>query len=337
VQATKQQQILGYFIEEAKEHLDTIEQSLLDLQATMAESERLNELFRAAHSVKGGAAMLGFSSIQKVSHHLEDCFKLLKDHPIAVDHQLENLFLKGFDTLKALVEEIQSPFGLNTETAESIIFEAEPTFAALRGDLDRRIRGKQKPANRSVAASSPATVSPATVQKTGTELSVLLNSALKMMLQGFKQGDTPANRQQLTALCIRMAQLHSSTEWLVLLQMAERAIANPQNPYATLAPLLIKEIKQAGDLLVAGKASAIVVSQHLQQLTPKPQLPLAAPKVPPHQTQVARTPTAPPNQSNRPQQITIPTEPRAAARALLETFSKQQLIEIADFLMRAIQ
>ncbi len=78
---------MGYFIEEAKEHLDTIEQGLLNLKATMADTERLNELFRAAHSVKGGAAMLGLNSIQKIGHHLEDCFKLLKEHPVEIDHQ----------------------------------------------------------------------------------------------------------------------------------------------------------------------------------------------------------------------------------------------------------
>jgi chemosensory pili system protein ChpA (sensor histidine kinase/response regulator) len=78
MQPEQQKRILGYFIEEAKEHLNTIEHSLLNLQSAVDDAEMLNEVFRAAHSVKGGAAMLGIYSIQQISHRLEDYFKILK-------------------------------------------------------------------------------------------------------------------------------------------------------------------------------------------------------------------------------------------------------------------
>ena len=55
----QQQRIMGYFIEEAREHLQTIEQGVLNLEDVLNDSESVNELFRAAHSIKGGAAMLG--------------------------------------------------------------------------------------------------------------------------------------------------------------------------------------------------------------------------------------------------------------------------------------
>ena len=70
----QQQRILGYFIEEAKDHLNTIEQGLLNLQATIEDQETVNEVFRAAHSIKGGAAMLGIDSVQRTSNLLEDYF-----------------------------------------------------------------------------------------------------------------------------------------------------------------------------------------------------------------------------------------------------------------------
>ncbi|MBC7516036.1 MAG: Hpt domain-containing protein, partial [Alkalinema sp. FL-bin-369] len=54
MQPEQQQRIMGYFIEEAKDHLNTIEQGLLNLQGTLDDSEMVNEVFRAAHSVKGG-------------------------------------------------------------------------------------------------------------------------------------------------------------------------------------------------------------------------------------------------------------------------------------------
>jgi len=59
----QQQRIMGYFIEEAREHLQTIEQGVLNLHNILDEPESINELFRAAHSIKGGAAMLGVGSV----------------------------------------------------------------------------------------------------------------------------------------------------------------------------------------------------------------------------------------------------------------------------------
>ncbi|HEY9874109.1 MAG TPA: Hpt domain-containing protein, partial [Candidatus Obscuribacterales bacterium] len=61
MQPEQQQRIMGYFIEESKDHLNTIDQGLLNLQYTIGDSEMVNEVFRAAHSIKGGAAMLGIS------------------------------------------------------------------------------------------------------------------------------------------------------------------------------------------------------------------------------------------------------------------------------------
>lgn len=305
MQSVKQQQILGYFIEEAKEHLDTIEQGLVDLAATMADSERVNELFRAAHSVKGGAAMLGFDGIQKTAHHFEDCFKILKEHPVKIDQRLEDLFLKGFDTLKELIEALQSPFGLREEDAQQAVSEAEPTFRELQAYLSTLISGKS-------AAPKSASSQTAATQ---------ITAVLKAMLQLFKQGDSQKGRQQLVALCNRLIQISSTTpNWVTLLQMAQRAIANPRNTYVTLAPVVIKDLKQASDLLLTGSANKITVSVNLKNLVNPP-------------AQSAKSTPAP---AAKPQ-ISIPLEPRAAARSLLEAFNKSELIEIADFIMKAIQ
>lgn len=323
MQATKQQQILGYFIEEAKEHLDTIEQGLLKLKETMADSERLNELFRAAHSVKGGAAMLGFGSIQKVSHHLEDCFKILKEHPaVDIDQAIENLFFKGFDVLKELVEELQSPYGLREEDAAQKVQALDPVFTELQNSLNGKLGGAAAPSQPAPAA-QPAGRSPA-------EISALLNGALKKMLELFKQGDSPANRQQIAAFCGKLVQLHSSPEWRKVLELSQKAIANPRSPYQHLPSVVIKELKQSGDLLVAGRSSEITPGKLLLQLAGVP----AAPATPAATQPAAPAPAQP---TGKPQQITIPAEPRAAARVLLQSFNKAQLIELAEYLMKAIQ
>lgn len=325
---TKQQQIIVYFIEEAKEHLDTIEQGLLSLQTTLSDSEQLNELFRAAHSVKGGAAMLGFGSIQRVSHHLEDCFKLLNEYPAQIDQRTENLFFQGFDVLKELIEALRSPYGLREQDANQMVRTAEPTFAELKRCLKWQT---------TVKADTTVDRSPALAEQSATQLHNLpavINAALKQMLQHFKQGDTLAERQQLMALCTQMTKLHTSPEWCRLLQLSQDAIANPKTPYQVLAPTVIKELKRAGDLLVAGRASEITVSKHLWQIALPSQLvattqPSAGEPAPAASTVI--------ESASDPQPITIPAEPRAAARVLLDTFNREQLIELAEFLMRAIQ
>ncbi|NJL42939.1 MAG: phosphotransferase, partial [Pseudanabaena sp. SU_2_4] len=99
---------MGYFIEEALEHLTTIEHGMLNLEAMLSDNEMVNEVFRAAHSIKGGAAMLGITSVQNISHRLEDYFKILKDNSnIQVDRKLQTLFLQCFDKLQELLDHLR--------------------------------------------------------------------------------------------------------------------------------------------------------------------------------------------------------------------------------------
>jgi chemotaxis protein histidine kinase CheA len=136
----QQQRILGYFIEEARDHVNTIEQGLLNLEGTLNDPEMISEVFRAAHSIKGGAAMLGLTSIQHTSHRLEDCFKVLKDNPVQIDQKLESLFLGVSDTLKALLEHLSGPYGLAEDAANTLMSETEPVFQWLYEHLDQLVQ-----------------------------------------------------------------------------------------------------------------------------------------------------------------------------------------------------
>ncbi|QLE44144.1 response regulator [Nostoc sp. C052] len=149
----QQQRILGYFIEEARDHLNTIEQGLLNLEGTLNDPEMISEVFRAAHSIKGGAAMLGLTSIQHTSHRLEDCFKVLKDNPVQIDQKLESLFLGVSDTLKSLLEHLSGPYGLSEDAANTLMSETEPVFKWLYEHLELLV----EQAKSGVASSSDAT------------------------------------------------------------------------------------------------------------------------------------------------------------------------------------
>ena len=259
----QQQRILGYFIEEAKEHLTTIEQGLLNLQSTIKDPEMLNEVFRAAHSIKGGAAMLGLSSIQRTAHRLEDCFKVLKECPVQVDQKLESLFLGVSDTLKALLENLTGPFGLTEETASHIMSEAEPVFGWLNEHLELLV----KQGNTGVAT--------ADTDRWQQRQNLVLQK-LREMLQLFKQSATPETRQSLQECCRQLVELGEQlncASWCNLCQAAGQAIANQENSYLTLAKIVITDIKQALELVLTGREAEIIISQQLGALIP-PQIEL---------------------------------------------------------------
>lgn len=325
--AGNQQRILGYFIEEAKEHLDTLEHGILDLPSVVQDPEKVNEMFRAAHSVKGGAAMLGFSSIQRTAHRLEDSFKILKENDIRVDQKLETLFLRAYDTLKDLIEQLQGPFGLREEEAEKTMQAAEPSFAKLQRYLENLVSGGKQTATASTASVDKAKAPGALPPSFGPQVMEIL----KQMLQLFKQQDTPASRQQFQVLCKRLVQAGAGIkDWQGLVQVSYKAIANRQNSYQTLAPVVIKELKQASDNLQTGKATAIAASPVLQKLAG------AAPSAPtPATTTTSKQTATKPAASTAPKQITLTVEPKAAAQAIVKAFDKQQLLQLTKLLVQA--
>jgi len=326
VDAGNQQRILGYFIEEAKEHLDTLEKGLLDLRTVVQDQERVNEMFRAAHSVKGGAAMLGFASIQKTAHRLEDAFKILKEHSIKVDQKLETLFLQGYDTLKDLIEQLQGPFGLREEDAQKKMQAAEPEFAKLQEYLNRLVSGASE--TPSLDGKKPPGSLPPNFAPQVTDI-------LRQMLQLFKQQDTPASRQQFQTLCKRLVQVGAGIKpWQGLIQIAYKAIANPKNSYPALAPIVIKELKVASDCLQQGKISEIKASPQLQQLAAAPATATSAPAA--ATSQEKEKPTAATKATSAtPKQITLPLEPKAAAKVLIKAFEKPQLVQLVKLLVQA--
>ena len=265
----QQQRIMGYFIEEAKDHLNTIEQGLLSLQSTLEDAEKANEVFRAAHSVKGGAAMLGLESIQKVAHRMEDYFKILKDSSVQVDRTLETMFLRVSDGLKELLEQLEGPFGLTQDKAKAIMADVEPVFEQLEAHLDSLIELSVGEAVTSGTAATPdAPFNNALRTSFKRDVALLL----RQLLTQFKQSDTAETRQTIQETCTQLKTIGEQfnlSAWCDLIETARIASANLDNDYRMLAPTLIKEIKGAQDLVLSGRASEISVSEVMQSLLPE--------------------------------------------------------------------
>jgi chemotaxis protein histidine kinase CheA len=328
------QQIVHYFIEEAQEHLDVVEQGLLDLGEVIKDADRVNEMFRAAHSVKGGAAMLGFDSIQKTAHQLEDCFKIMRDHSIPVDQQLEGMFLKGYDTLKELVGELaNSPtLTLRPEVVDPIVLGSKANFVALKEYLNdllsmATVSPDASPAfqPKPVVAAAVVNSSPTAVIAPPVNIPAKVMENLRAMLGAFKQGEAAAPRAQISSYGQNLLVLGQDTAtWQNILKIAHQAINNSANTYEVLAPVVIKDLKLAGDLLAVGRGAEITPSPALQELA-LASASVVKPTIP--------TPVAMPA---APAQISIPLDSRAAAQAILRNFNRQQVTELVVLLHRAI-
>ncbi|MCW6034913.1 response regulator [Spirulina subsalsa FACHB-351] len=126
--AEQRQKITGYFVLEAKEHLEVIEQSLQDLQSTVDNPEMIQEVYRGAHSIKGGAAMLDLESIRLTANRLEDYFKFLKNNPRPVDQGLTRLLFPIHQGLCRMIDQVEKTITLPEEVAAPVMAEIEPLF-----------------------------------------------------------------------------------------------------------------------------------------------------------------------------------------------------------------
>jgi two-component system, chemotaxis family, sensor histidine kinase and response regulator PixL len=89
------------FLDEAQEYLTEIEAAVLGMSTDGIPRAVMNGVLRAAHSIKGGSAMMGFMTLSHLAHQLEDFFKVLKVRPAdAKDEDVERLMLAGVDHLR---------------------------------------------------------------------------------------------------------------------------------------------------------------------------------------------------------------------------------------------
>ncbi|MDD2238131.1 MAG: Hpt domain-containing protein, partial [Kiritimatiellae bacterium] len=102
--ATQKSQ-LDTFVWESREHLDLLEPALLRLQQEPANADLINGIFRAAHSIKGGAGFFGLTHIQELSHGLEHIMSRVRDGEASVTAELLDLLLAGVDKLRLMIDD----------------------------------------------------------------------------------------------------------------------------------------------------------------------------------------------------------------------------------------
>ncbi|MCP4023924.1 MAG: response regulator [Desulfobacteraceae bacterium] len=101
---------LQMYIEESLDHLTDIESDLLTIEegGENIDFDLVNNVFRAAHSVKGGAGFMGLTTIKDLAHSLENVLGLIRNNELTPDSKKISVLLKGFDKLESLLRNIET-------------------------------------------------------------------------------------------------------------------------------------------------------------------------------------------------------------------------------------
>lgn len=109
------------FIEEATEHIDDLEGTLLLLEQDPENKEMVEKVFRIMHSLKGGGAMFGFERISEFTHNLENIYDLVRNGEMFVSKDLLDVTLSAVDHLKNLLDDHKSELPQTLETHQTLL------------------------------------------------------------------------------------------------------------------------------------------------------------------------------------------------------------------------
>lgn len=97
---------IGVFLDEPEEKLQIINDNLLVLEREPDNQEVLQEIFRAAHTIKGSSGVMGYEKMASLTHEIENLFDNIRNGKAAVDLEMVNVLFEAMDTLKLLKDEI---------------------------------------------------------------------------------------------------------------------------------------------------------------------------------------------------------------------------------------
>ena len=114
-------QYLVIFIDETKEHLQTLSDQLMILEQEPENMDTINEIFRAAHSLKGMAGTMGYKRMQRLTHDMENVFQEIRSGNMKVQPELVDVLFRGLDALEGYLANILESADEGTEENEDII------------------------------------------------------------------------------------------------------------------------------------------------------------------------------------------------------------------------
>jgi two-component system, chemotaxis family, sensor kinase CheA len=117
-------QYMSMFLEEGMDNLQTLNESLLQLEQEPDNVDKVNEIFRVAHTIKGMAATMGFNKMAELTHKMEDVLSEFREGELSVTQNVVTVLFKCLDTLEQMLKNIED--GVDDETPiEDIMEELE--------------------------------------------------------------------------------------------------------------------------------------------------------------------------------------------------------------------
>lgn len=108
------------FFQETDEYLQTLNECLLALEKDPDDGPVLDEIFRAAHTLKGMAATMGYNNMAELTHHMESVFELFRSGKSSVTTQIISLIFACLDKLQEIVEDLREGKNLEYDLTELI-------------------------------------------------------------------------------------------------------------------------------------------------------------------------------------------------------------------------
>lgn len=270
------------FTQEARDLLATIEAGLLELRQQDFSPEQFQTLMRAAHSIKGGAALVALPEIKAVAHQLENVFQVLYRQQPEVDPQLEDLLLGAFDALRMpLLQQIQQGFYLPEQTIE----QAAEVFA----QLEQRLGG------------TPSTEEDLPTQLGSEVIQALFESDIAPLMAEWQQmlsqspADLAASLGSQAELLITLGEMVSWIPLAQIGQVVQAALQADPEAAVSIAQLAVANLQLAQTALNDGELAQVQVLPDL--LAYCPDLELMALPTQPQDPQPTPAPSIDINQS----------------------------------------
>jgi two-component system chemotaxis sensor kinase CheA len=124
-------QFHSMFFEESFEALDAMEAALLGLVVGTPDADRINTIFRVAHSIKGGSAMFAFNEVTSFTHSLETLLDELRSERLSVTSEIADLLFKSVDVMRDLLRGLQNGTPHETQRVADLQSEIERTIKGL--------------------------------------------------------------------------------------------------------------------------------------------------------------------------------------------------------------
>ncbi|MBE0366611.1 chemotaxis protein CheA [Pseudoalteromonas aurantia] len=137
-------QFFEVFFEESFEGLDAMEAELLNLEPGAEDSETINTIFRAAHSIKGGSGTFGFTSVSDFTHVLETLLDQIRDGQRQLTAEHVNLLLKSVDCLRALLGALQAEQAPDLSEANELRLKFEVILGMSDGVAEEPVESLQE-------------------------------------------------------------------------------------------------------------------------------------------------------------------------------------------------